>query len=69
MQILKSGNKNVKLFTCHDCGCIFEEEIEKCSKDEFKDILGDYSGDIYYCRCPECGCIVKKDCTFDARLV
>ena len=55
MRIIKPGriNKRTKLFTCDNCGCVFEAD-----ENEYK--YCDYSTAMYYnsdakCKCPSCG--------------
>jgi len=53
MKIIKIGDpsrlKQIKRFTCKQCGCIFE-----AGKEEYNS--GMQYNEIYYmCRCPTCG--------------
>lgn len=61
MRILKEGKPQCKpkpiVFTCKNCGCVFEEESEKC-KTKCESLISLRSVIVvscYSCNCPNCG--------------
>lgn len=57
MRIIRPGNrnsKNIKQFSCNNCGCIFEADEDEYATTIDEQILVHK----YYCICPECAAIV-----------
>ena len=58
MKIIKKGTipKTTKRFTCSNCGCIFE-----CNIDEYELHFSQRDGDWLETKCPDCGARVVRD--------